>query len=357
MAGRKVLPDGHSIRKNNRARGANERTRISVGERKGDGMGKNENSSRGSRASSATHLRDRRRTARRNAWPNPHSIDSLSRARFSALRRRRQHHARDGARMHDARMHARVHASPRWSRIAEIARARHPREYSPPQYFVTSTSRPSHRPYLHPRRSVAESAAIFYTREHILHCDVGRFASLRKAQAARASAILVEVAWEGDKSSWVFDSCEREGRPMTPGASEIIELGREVQDRPEEFFRLVVVALSDLVTRVNEKRRIHLRCHAMNNHAWLLNLLCGISRNDECEMNFQECNLHWSRYSLQGYSLSLITAVFRTVPCIAFKIPLVTNISFSSASRDHHIRVRIVECDWEQTWTLCLKKV
>jgi len=67
MAGRKALADGQSIRKNDRARGANERTRISVGERKGDGMGKKENSSRGSRASSATHLRDRRRTARRNA--------------------------------------------------------------------------------------------------------------------------------------------------------------------------------------------------------------------------------------------------------------------------------------------------
>jgi len=73
-------------------------------------------------------------------------------------------------------------------------------EYSPPQYLVTSTRRPNHRPYLHPRRSVAESAAIFYTREHILHCDVGRFASLRKAQAARASAILVHVGWGGPRA-------------------------------------------------------------------------------------------------------------------------------------------------------------
>lgn len=52
------------------------------------------------------------------------------------------------------------------------------RVYSPPTNLAINTPKPIHRPYLHPRRpGVAESAAIFYTREHILHCDVGQSAS------------------------------------------------------------------------------------------------------------------------------------------------------------------------------------
>lgn len=76
-------------------------------------------------------------------------------------------------------------------------RARTVSEYSPLRYLVTNTARPNHRPYLHPRRSVAESAAIFYTRQHILHCDVGRSATRCKAQAARASAVSADVPWRG----------------------------------------------------------------------------------------------------------------------------------------------------------------
>jgi hypothetical protein len=55
--------------------------------------------------------------------------------------------------------------------------------------------------------------------------------------------------------------------------------------------------------------------------------------------------------------LPLITAVFSIVPYIAFKIPLVTNISFASASRDHHIwEWTALSRDWEQTWTLRLAR-
>jgi len=68
------------------------------------------------------------------------------------------------------------------------------RTYSPPRHLAANTPKPSHRPYLHPRRSLeAESPAIFYTREHILHCDVKRSASSRKAQATPASASAVSV--------------------------------------------------------------------------------------------------------------------------------------------------------------------
>lgn len=76
-------------------------------------------------------------------------------------------------------------------RVQRTAR-RTGRPYSPPRHLAANTPKPSHRPYLHPRRSLeAEIPAIFYTREHILHCDVKRSASSRKAQATPASAVSV----------------------------------------------------------------------------------------------------------------------------------------------------------------------
>lgn len=88
-------------------------------------------------------------------------------------------------------------ARERTARHSHAGRGLHmARQYSPPKNLAISTPRLIHRPYLHPRRSVvAESAAIFYTREHILHCDVGRFASRCKAQAAPASAVSVAARW------------------------------------------------------------------------------------------------------------------------------------------------------------------
>lgn len=52
------------------------------------------------------------------------------------------------------------------TRVAEVT---HERLHLPPMYLVASIVRPSHKPYLHPCRSVvAENTAIFYTRQHIL---------------------------------------------------------------------------------------------------------------------------------------------------------------------------------------------
>jgi len=194
MAGRKALPDGQlDQKKQSCGRYGSESERTDADFRRGTKIPAGWERMRTSEA------RERRRPhicategGRRTA---DGEMRDLTRIRSILSRARGSPRSAVGSITRATCTHARVCARTRaciaMLDLAGIAPARHPSEYSPPQYFVTSTSRPNHRPYLHPRRSVAESAAIFYTREHILHCDVGRFASLRKAQAARASAILV----------------------------------------------------------------------------------------------------------------------------------------------------------------------
>lgn len=98
----------------------------------------------------------------------------------------------------------------------------HRRLYSPPRHLAANTPKPSHKPYLHPCRSLeAECPAIFYTRQHILHCDVKRSASSRKAQAIPASAVSVLNRLVGtllrrwDVVSCIFGSAKRRVDPAT----------------------------------------------------------------------------------------------------------------------------------------------
>ena len=125
-----------------------------------------------------------------------------------------QPHTRTHACIHARNRNAnvRTHVTTRIERSASRKR----RLYSPPRYLAASTPRPSHRPYLHPPE-LAESAAIFYFREHILHCDVERSRQVARRRPTRFGRLRRESVgarrrwW--DEASCVVGIADEERRP------------------------------------------------------------------------------------------------------------------------------------------------
>lgn len=168
--------DGRSIRSGKQTRARHrERKRMWGSTFRAKGTGRKETKKKKNEHRRQSHVRvTEGATEARKNLNSASDRFSLSRARSGrAVLRRRQHHARRTRTYVCVRACVRPRTYCTRRMTDRDDRTCTVRKYSPQKYFAANTARPSHRPYLHPHRSVAESAAIFYTREHILHCDVG----------------------------------------------------------------------------------------------------------------------------------------------------------------------------------------
>jgi len=146
----------------------------------------------------------------RFASPSPLPIGSRQHLAYTEVHTATYTYACIHARNRNANV--RTHVTTRIERSASRKR----RLYSPPRYLAASTPRPSHRPYLHPPE-LAESAAIFYFREHILHCDVERSRQVARRRPTRFGRLRRESVgarrrwW--DEASCVVGIADEERRP------------------------------------------------------------------------------------------------------------------------------------------------